>query len=258
MARIPREEHARIRERVDLGQEKVAGVAASYNCTPANIYAILARLRREGTPDSNQPTSEPSLAEPGEPSLAASPAAVDAPSSSMPPTEGELPLFGTLPDLEPRPSVPLSIAATQAVIPPTHPEVVPAAASSPSALKTQSEAPSAELIAAAPHPVRPTPAELEVPPPPAAKPGRPSGPPANRLSVGGAEAKLPLSKSKAGKTGIALMMRTSDGEEAVHPFRSIEELLSAAKPILRTAAKSPEPIWFSIQTVDLDTLEDAF
>ena len=51
-------------------------------------------------------------------------------------------------------------------------------------------------------------------------------------------------------------MRTSDGEEAVHPFRSLEELLSAAKPILRTAARSAKPIWFSIQQVDLDTLEE--
>jgi hypothetical protein len=50
-------------------------------------------------------------------------------------------------------------------------------------------------------------------------------------------------------------MRTSDGDEAVHPFRSLDELLSAAKPILRTAARSPEPIWFSIQPVDLDTLK---
>jgi len=53
-------------------------------------------------------------------------------------------------------------------------------------------------------------------------------------------------------------MRTSDGEEAVHPFRSLDELLSAAKPILRTAARSPEPIWFSIQPVDLEALEDSF
>ena len=52
-------------------------------------------------------------------------------------------------------------------------------------------------------------------------------------------------------------MRSSEGEDAVTPFRSLEELLSAAKPILRTAARSPEPVWFSIQQIDLDTLEDA-
>ena len=53
-------------------------------------------------------------------------------------------------------------------------------------------------------------------------------------------------------------MRASDGEEAAHPFRSLEELLSAAKPLLRTAARSLEPIWFSIQQVDLDALGDDF
>ena len=37
-----------------------------------------------------------------------------------------------------------------------------------------------------------------------------------------------------------------------------EELLSAAKPILRTAARSAEPIWFSIQQVDLDALQEDF
>jgi hypothetical protein len=51
-------------------------------------------------------------------------------------------------------------------------------------------------------------------------------------------------------------MRTSDGEEAVNPFRSLDELLSAAKSILRTAARSPEPIWFPIQQVDLDMLSE--
>ncbi|MFT8247129.1 hypothetical protein [Roseomonas sp. BN140053] len=56
--------------------------------------------------------------------------------------------------------------------------------------------------------------------------------------------------------GYALLMRTSDGEEAVNPFRSLEDLLAAAKPILRTAARSPEPIWFSIQQVDLNALDE--
>ena len=48
MPRIPREEHAAILQRVDVEGQKVAEVAAAYGCTPANIYAILARLRREG------------------------------------------------------------------------------------------------------------------------------------------------------------------------------------------------------------------
>ncbi|MBB5696489.1 hypothetical protein [Muricoccus pecuniae] len=48
MPRIAREEHARIRERIEVGGEKVAAVAASYGCTPANIYAILSKLRQAG------------------------------------------------------------------------------------------------------------------------------------------------------------------------------------------------------------------
>ena len=45
MARIPREEHATIVRRVDVEGHKVA---AAYGCTPANIYAILAKQRRQG------------------------------------------------------------------------------------------------------------------------------------------------------------------------------------------------------------------
>ena len=68
---------------------------------------------------------------------------------------------------------------------------------------------------------------------------------------------MPAPPPRPSKAGYALLMRTSDGEEAVNPFRSLDELLAAAKPILRTAARSPEPIWFSIQQVDLDALEDS-
>ena len=39
MPRIPREEQATIRHRVDVEGQKVADVAAAYGCTPANIYA---------------------------------------------------------------------------------------------------------------------------------------------------------------------------------------------------------------------------
>jgi hypothetical protein len=46
------------------------------------------------------------------------------------------------------------------------------------------------------------------------------------------------------------VVRTIVGEETVKPFRSLEDLLSAIKPILRTAAHNPEPVWFSVQPVD--------
>lgn len=65
MARIPREEHATIRRRIDVEGQKVAEVAATYGCTPANIYAILAKQRRQGAPDAGSTAPPPSIAEVG-------------------------------------------------------------------------------------------------------------------------------------------------------------------------------------------------
>ncbi len=57
------------------------------------------------------------------------------------------------------------------------------------------------------------------------------------------------------KPGYGLTMRTGDGDENVTPFRSLEDLLSAIKPILRASARNPDPVWFSIQQIDLSTIE---
>ena len=38
-------------------------------------------------------------------------------------------------------------------------------------------------------------------------------------------------------------MRSADGEENLTPFRSLEDLLSAIKPILWSGARSPDPVW---------------
>ena len=59
----------------------------------------------------------------------------------------------------------------------------------------------------------------------------------------------------AAKPGMALVMRTAEGEENMTPFRSLDDLLSAVKPILRAAARSPDAVWFSIQPVDLASLD---
>ena len=59
------------------------------------------------------------------------------------------------------------------------------------------------------------------------------------------------------KPGMALVMRTADGEENLTPFRSLDDLLSAVKPILRAAARSPDAVWFSIQPVDLASLDSS-
>lgn len=57
------------------------------------------------------------------------------------------------------------------------------------------------------------------------------------------------------KPGMALVMRMAEGEENLTPFRSLDDLLSAVKPILRAAARSTDAIWFSIQPVDLASLD---
>jgi hypothetical protein len=51
------------------------------------------------------------------------------------------------------------------------------------------------------------------------------------------------------------MMRTPEGEESLTPFRSLDDLLSAIKPVLRAAASSSEPVWFSLQPVDLASID---
>ena len=64
MARIARDEYPKIQHLVDVEGKKVAEVAASYGCTPANIYAILSKTRRlagEAGPQANSPPA----AEPG-------------------------------------------------------------------------------------------------------------------------------------------------------------------------------------------------
>lgn len=212
MPRIPREEQATIRHRVDVEGQKVADVAAAYGCTPANIYAILAKLRRQDTKDTIEVASSPSVAEVGPTSAPAVTASDD--------------LFGALTEANAAPAAP------------------------------------AVMVPVAPEP--PAPANGEFSPPAVAAsdlpPARSPSPASTQSGRVGAASNpsVPTPPPRPSKAGYALLMRTSDGEEAVNPFRSLDELLAATKPILRTAARSPEPIWFSIQQVDLDALEESF
>jgi hypothetical protein len=212
MPRIPREEHAAIRHRVDVEGQKVAEVAAAYGCTPANIYAILARLRRDGAEEVADIVPSTSAAEV---------APVPVPARVVPAD-----LFGEAVEDEPDPTPSGPIA-------PVAPELPVAATHSPS------------------------PPAVTAPAPPPARPAPPAPFPSRKIEAA-PRSSLPSPTPRSGKAGYALLMRTSDGEEAVNPFRSLDELLSAAKPILRTAARSPEPIWFSIQQIDLNALEDDF
>jgi len=214
MPRIPRAEHAAILHRVDAEGQKVAEVAAAYGCTPANIYAILTRLRRQGAQEVGDVASSGSVAEAASGAVQTDTASAD--------------LFG---------------GAAEAILDPTPPPAV------------------ASVAPDLPVPV-PTPGDIS--PPSAATPAPVPAQPASPAPLRSGDARaaprtsLPSPALRSGKAGYALLMRTSDGEEAVNPFRSLDELLSAAKPILRTAARSPEPIWFSIQQVNLDTLADDF
>jgi hypothetical protein len=84
--------------------------------------------------------------------------------------------------------------------------------------------------------------------PPVPKPAipAPSQPVAERRAVLGA---------RLSKPGMGLVMRTEDGEETMTPFRSIDDLLSAIKPMLRATVRNPDPVWFSLQPVDLSLIE---
>ena len=93
-------------------------------------------------------------------------------------------------------------------------------------------------------PVSPVPAALEVAPALPARPVAAIVPPARA-----AAAKPRL------KSGYGLWTRSAEGEDSMMPFRSLDDLLSAVKPILRASAGSPEPVWFSIQPVDLAEMD---
>ena len=162
MRRIGKADHAAILHKVDVERRKVAEVAAEYGCTPANIYALLSKLRRAAP----EPAPEPV---PAAVAVDADLFAVAAPAPQAP---------------APRPNVSATVT--------------------------------------------------ELPRRGVAKDG-----------VGAAKA----------KPGVALMMRTAEGEETSTPFRSLDDLLSAVKPILRAAARSPDAVWFCIQPVDLAALD---
>ena len=234
MARIPREEHATIRHRVDVEGVKVAEVATAYGCTPANIYAILARQRRPGNGDASAPGAMPTVVGAGSATVGAVPLG----------PVGE-PVTDEAGSAAPATTTPVTSTLARAT-----PVASATAASATAASKSDTSKPyaSGQVVSSA---------ALAKPGTTSARPAAPPVPP--RPSRGGAAPRgaAPATAARAGKMGYALMMRSGDGEEAVNPFRSLEDLLAASKPILRNAARSAEPVWFSIQQVDLDALEDS-
>ncbi len=219
MARIGKAEHPRILHMVDGEHRKVADVAAEYGCTPANIYALLGKLRRQppaavsAATEADAPGSPPAEALPVPPAseAAAAPAVAD--------------LFARDPGAD-----------------------VAAARSSDAGRrrKQQAAASVADTV------VKPSAVAVPIPEPDVAV-----APPPRSVVT-----QLPGPVKKGGgvgaglaKPGMALVMRTAEGEENLTPFRSLDDLLSAVKPILRAAARSPDAVWFSIQPVDLAALD---
>src|SRR4051794_20785662 len=124
MPRIPREEQATIRHRVDVEGQKVTEVAAAYGCTPANIYAILARLRRQGAQDAGNSVPSASAAGPGPASVPADAASADlfgglAEANSDPAAPGPAPVASEPPVMVPDSPPPPTVAAP--ALPPVQP-----------------------------------------------------------------------------------------------------------------------------------------
>ncbi len=197
MPRIAPSEHATILRLVEAEGCKVPDIAAQYGCTPANIYAILTRLRRTESPP---------------------PAPIAAP--------------------EPPPPAPLELCAPPPGRKPRRPRDV----QKRRAAEPETPEPAPLLAAASARPVVPAPA-VPTPPRPEPAPARAAPPPR------GAAPKARL------KSGYGLCTRSPEGDDTLTPFRSLEDLLSAVKPILRATANSPEPVWFSIQPVDLGSID---
>jgi hypothetical protein len=129
-------------------------------------------------------------------------------------------------------------------------EVVPMPASADGAEKTAADLFARPAPVPAPPPRPPAPIMRAAPPPPPRPPAE-----ITPMPKGGGRAGVGASLAKP---GYALAMRGPEGDENLTPFRSLDDLLSAVKPILRAAARNPEAIWFSIQPIDLAAMADGF
>ena len=230
MARISKAEHPRILHLVDGENRRVAEVAAEYGCTPANIYALLGKLRRDARASSGIDTSDPSLPDPPVSPQPEGPAPLSASTAAITPALPDL----FAPGLETR--KPATIAGKRRGRTPK--DIV-----SVVAVRAPTESPTPRIAAA-----------LQQQPEAAAATPMQAANVADLPRQGGAKKAAGLGAALA-KPGMALMMRTAEGEENLTPFRSLDDLLSAVKPILRAAARSPDAVWFCIQPVDLASLD---
>lgn len=196
VTRLSKEDQARVLTFVTEEHRPVRAVAAEMGCTPAAIYALLGRVRRERA-------AEPP---PAEQQPLALDATTEAPSATSLPAVIEW--------VAPPPAKPAPTTLEPTTLEPATPQ--------PTTLQ-----PAAPTLVQAVPPPREEAAPLA---------DRPLG---ARLS----------------KPGMGLVTRSADGDESVLPFRSLDDLLSAIKPILREGARSPEPVWFSLRAIDLAGIE---
>ena len=239
VARISKTDHPRILHLVEVEKRKVVEVAAKYGCTPANIYALLGKMRRtraeEGGMDSRAPDSM----------------------NIVPPLDNQLHRLAevmTAPAEAAGPSDLFAEAAVKVMVPPTH-DVDPVAEVRAPATVVQTHAvPNLKASATAPSSGGKDQMHMLLP-------AAPIDWPASSVALVKDLPKKVASAGRTGtggslaKTGFGLTMRTADGDENITPFRSLDDLLSAIKPILRSAARSPDAVWFSIQPVDLAALD---
>ena len=223
MARIAKSEHATIQRLVEVERKKVPEIAADYGCSPASIYAILTRLRR---PNSDAANGAAPVVVNSEPTVTSKAGEAEADETPLP---------------TPFAAAPTEQAPLDLFVPATSGRKGRAARDGQKRRPTpdQAAAPEAtpllDVAEAAPAPV---PA-----PPPAAIP---------TAQTASRNASAPKARLKS---GYGLCTRSPEGDDSIMPFRSLEDLLSAVKPILRASANAPEPVWFSIQPMDLAEID---
>lgn len=206
MARIGKAEHARILRAVDVEHRRVADVAGEYGCTPANIYALLGKLRRAMDTPATTPSSRSERTEATRPALVEASTAAD--------------LFAAASLAAP--------ASAGAADPAT---IVTPALTAPDVTRSGQKQPAVSSPRGGSTTV------MDLP--------RQASSVTSRRHL----------DNKLAKPGFGLVMRAPEGDESLTPFRSLDDLLSAVKPILRAAARSPDAVWFSIQPIDLATLD---
>lgn len=197
MARIRKEDQPRILAYVTEEKRPVRAVAAEFGVTPAAIYALLAKLRREESAEAAPAAEQPPLAlgaELQEPQPAAAPARAEAEDAD---------------------------AEADAIAAETQPLAAPIPVPTPMSAPVPTPAPAPLFLVSE---------EMEAP------------------------ARPPLG-ARLARPGMGLVTRSADGDESVMPFRSLDDLLSAIKPILREGARSEEPVWFSLRPIDLAAIE---